>query len=307
MLKKIKNNSKIGVIAPAFQPNQERLEKGIQYLEKSRYSVVRGNSLTEKHGYLAGSDQTRIDDLHNMFKDPEIDAIICARGGWGCLRLLDKIDFDLIKNNPKLIVGYSDITTLQLAVLKKSRLPSMSGPMVADEMGTGIKEFTEQHFWQQIYNENETYSIEYNFPDTQEWNSGKAEGILLGGCLSMIAHQLGTDYSPDYNNSILFLEDVGEEPYRIDRYLAQLKQAGIFKQINGLILGNFIDCENQDPDRQSFTIDEVLKDYFSYVPYPVIYNFPYGHDMIKFSMPIGVQTRISTGDQVIKFANPFIV
>jgi muramoyltetrapeptide carboxypeptidase len=305
MINKIKKGSKIGVIAPAFQPDKEKLDKGLAYLLDSGYKVVRGKSLDAIYGYLAGNDLLRVDDLHTMFSDPEVDAIICARGGWGCLRILDQLDYDLIRKNPKILVGYSDITTLHLAIWKKSGLPGISGPMTAIEMGTGIEPFTEKHFWDQVYNTGQYYEFTWEPDSTETWQTGEADGILLGGCLAMVAHQLGTDYSPDYKDSILLLEDVGEEPYRIDRYLAQLRQAGIFDQINGLILGNFLDCENQNPDRPSFTVKEVLQEYCQDLKYPVIYDFPYGHGMIKISVPIGMHTQINTNLLSIKFANPF--
>lgn len=303
-MKKIQKGSKIGVLAPAFQPKPERLQKGIDYLKSLGYSVVEGLSLYAKHGYLAGSDQLRLDDIHQMFADPEIDAIICARGGWGCLRLLDQLDYELVKSNPKLFIGYSDVTTLQLAFWTHGQVPSLSGPMVAVEMGTGIEEFTATHFWGQLFNPNPQYSIHFNPQESPIGQHGQAVGTLLGGCLSMVAHQLGTPYSPDYNDCILFLEDIGEEPYRIDRYLAQMKQAGVFENIRALILGNFIDCENQDADRPSFTVDEVLQDYFSQKTYPVIYNFPYGHGMVKVSLPIGVPAKIDTESALLELANP---
>lgn len=306
MLKKLHKGGKIGVIAPGFQPDPDKLEKGIGYLQSLDYSVVRGKSLDAKYGYLAGTDQLRTDDIHQMYSDPEISAIICARGGWGCLRLLDKLDYDLIKNNPKVIIGYSDITTLQLAFWNQIKLPSLSGPMAAVEMGKKMESFTENHFWEQITNPESTYLFQYDADITKNWNPGQTKGTLLGGCLSMITHLLGTPYSPDYADSVLFLEDVGEEAYRIDRYLAQLKQAGVFDKINGVILGNIIEGENTNAQKAAFTIEEVLKQYFDDVNYPVIYNFPYGHGAFKFSMPIGAQAVIDTTNNQLRISNIFL-
>jgi muramoyltetrapeptide carboxypeptidase len=306
MLRRIQKGGKLGVIAPGFQPNPDKLQKGIDYLTKLGYAVKRGKSLTAKHGYLAGDDNLRIDDLHSMFSDPEIDGIICARGGWGCLRLLDKLDYDMINQNPKLLVGYSDITTLQLALWQKAGIPSLSGPMAAVEMGGEILEFTEKHFWGQINNRHPEYTINFKDTETIIWQSGQAEGRLLGGCLSIVASQLGTGFSPNYRDSILFLEEVGEKPYRVDRSLAQLKQAGIFNQINGLILGNFIDCVDENDDQESFSIEEVLQDYFGNSHYPVLFNFPYGHGMKKVSMPVGVLSKLDTAQTNIKFVSLFI-
>jgi len=306
MIRSINSNSKVGIISPAWIPIEDRMKSGIQYLEKKGFKIVKGKNVGHEHGYFAGTDEERLSDFHDMFADPEIDMILCARGGWGGLRLLDKIDYDLIRQNPKLFVGYSDITTLQLAIWKKTGVPSLSGPMVGVEMGKGILPFTEQHFWGQVHNTDPQYHFNFVETDTFILNTGQAKGHLLGGCLSLVCHLVGTPYSPDYSGAILFLEDVGEKPYKIDRYLAHLKQAGVFDQINGLILGDFIDCE-ADEDEVSFQLDEILDEYFAGVSYPVIRNFPYGHGDLKFSMPVGVKTTLDTENRELSFANPFLV
>jgi len=304
MLKKIEQGAKIGIIAPAFQPDAEKLDNGITYLQNMGYTVIRGKSLSAKYGYLAGTDEVRLYDLHRMFADPEVSAILCARGGWGCMRLLDKLDFNLIENNKKPLIGYSDITTLQLALWKTLGLPSLSGPMAAVDLRMDIDAYTEKHFWDQINNSDTFYSFKYG-EDAETWHSGKTEGILMGGCLSMTAHLLGTPYSPDYSGCILFLEDIGEEPYRIDRFMSQLQLAGIFSQIRGLILGRFIDCDPSGSQQKSFTVKEVLEQYFAKVDYPVIYNFPYGHQKNKFTMPIGARASLNTDVRELKLTNIF--
>jgi len=304
-LRALKPGGKIGLIAPAFPPNPEKLKNGIDYLLGLGYELELGDSLTARHGYFAGSDTLRLDDIHRMFDDSSIDMVLCARGGWGGLRLLDKIDFDLIQQNPKALIGYSDVTTLQAAIWHKTGVPSFSGPMAAVEMGSQILPFTSKHFWEQIRNPNPEYEFDFSEEKVEVWKKGNAEGILLGGCLSMIAHQLGTPWAPDFNNSILFLEDVGEPPYKIDRYLAQMRQAGLFTNISALILGDFIDCVDENPERHSFTLTEVLKEYFSDTPYPVLYNFPYGHGMKKMTMPVGVKTKLDTNRKLLTFQNPF--
>jgi muramoyltetrapeptide carboxypeptidase len=183
-------------------------------------------------------------------------------------------------------------------------IPSFSGPMAGVEMGIGILPFTEQHFWRQIKNNSSEYKFLFGETKTSVMVPGIAKGVLLGGCLSLVCHSLGTIYSPDYEGAILFLEDVGEKPYKIDRYLAHLKQAGVFERLNGLILGDFIEC-NPEEDKLSFTVTEILQSYFSDSSYPVLFNFPYGHGELKFTMPIGVRTRLDTSQKEICFANPF--
>jgi muramoyltetrapeptide carboxypeptidase len=304
MFHRIKKGSTIGLIAPAWIPNKERLEKGIAYLQKSGFKIKLGKYIYEKHGYFAGSDQQRLSDLHRMYADPEVLAIICARGGWGSLRILDKIDYSLIRKNPKPLIGYSDITGLQLAIWSKCQIPSLSGPFVAVEMANGINPFTEKHFWGQLFNRESKYKFNFSDTSTNFLHPGNSSGILVGGCLSLITSLLGTSYCPNYENTILFIEEVGEKPYKIDRNLAQLKQAGIFNKINGLILGNFIDCDDSKTEH-SFTVEEIFRDYFVKSNYPVIINFPYGHNGVMMSIPIGIRALIDGDKNEISFANPF--
>ena len=300
----MRDNLTAGVISPAWIPNPERMEKGLNYLAEKGIKVINGEHLGKEYGYFAGSDEERVSDLHRMFADPEVDLILCARGGWGGLRLVDHLNYELIRQNPKLLVGYSDITTLQLAIWKKCSIPSFSGPMVGVEMGKGIVPFTEQHFWGQVYNNEPDYHFSYHQTSTSVLKKGEGKGRLLGGCMSLVCHLLGTEFSPDYRNSILFLEDVGEKPYKIDRYLAHLKQAGIFDQIEGLILGDFIDCEPEEGEK-SFKIEEIFASYFSSADFPVLVNFPYGHGDFKFTMPIGVDCILSTETHELILENPF--
>ena len=304
MMRSINRKSAVGIISPAWIPKEDRMKKGLQYLEDKGFKIKKGKNLGEEYGYFAGTDGQRLADIHDMFTDPEVDMIVCARGGWGGLRLIDKLDYELIKINAKLFVGYSDITTLQLALWAKTGLSSLSGPMVGVEMGKGILPFTEKHFLGQIFNEDPVYEFNFRETDAIVFKPGRAAGTLLGGCLSLVSHLIGTPYSPDYSGAILFLEDVGEKPYKIDRYLAHLKQAGILNQINGLILGDFIDCE-ADEDEISFKVDEILDDYFAGANYPVLRNFPYGHGDLKFSMPVGAKTILDTVKGELIFGNPF--
>jgi len=305
MLRPIQKNSTIGVIAPAYAPDPDRLNLGIEYLHSQGYSVIKGKSTESVHGHFAGEDDIRLSDLHNMYQRSDVDAIFCARGGWGCLKYIDRIDYELIKKNPKALVGYSDITTLQLAIFQQTGLPSISGPMVAVEMGTGILDFTEKHFFDQVFNSSDTYQIDLDNVGAKTMKSGKASGTLLGGCLSLIASQIGTKYMPSFEGSILFIEDVGESSYKIDRYLAQIRQSGILHSVNGAILGQFLDCDPEEDDKKSFSITDILHEYFDHLKIPVIYNFPYGHGMKKISMPLGVTTVLDTQNKSLQFGNPF--
>ncbi len=302
-LRSLPAGATLAVTAPAFPADAEKIDKGIRYLEGLGYRVRRGKTLTAREGYLSGDDTLRAGELNAFFADEAVDGIICARGGWGTLRLLDKLDFELITRCPKMISGYSDITTLQLALLARAGLPSFSGPMVAVEMANGIEDFTAQHFWGQINNRQEEYRFDLAALEAKTENGGRAEGPLIGGCLSLISHLLGTPYMPDVSGSIFFIEDVGEEPYKMDRYLAHLRQAGVFERINGLIIGQFLDCE--DARRPEPTIHEVIYEYIRELTIPVIYDFPYGHGMRKVSMPIGARATLDTTAGYLAFENPF--
>lgn len=303
MLRKINKGSTIGIIAPGFTANSEKIATGITYLQGKGFKIKQGISIGQNFGYFSATDDQRAKEINNFFADPQIDAIFCVRGGWGSLRLLDKINYDLIKNNPKALVGYSDITTLQLAIWHKCGIPSISGPMVAVEMAGGILDFTEKYFWSQIENMDKTFIIKLDETGGHFDKTVSAEGVLLGGCLTLIVHQLGTHYAPDFKNSILFIEDVGEEPYKIDRNLAQLKQAGILNSLNGLIVGSFVDC--LDNRVNSFSIDEIFQHYFAGLTCPVIYDFPYGHILKKVSLPIGIKARLNAPENSIIIDNPF--
>ena len=243
----------IGIVSPASRPlDDKKYINGIRYLKHLGYKVVESRHVLDSYGYLAGTDPDRVDDLNLMFSDPQIDAIFCSRGGYGSPRIIETIDFETIQNNPKIFVGYSDITSLNLAIWEKTGMVSFPGPMVAVEMGKGINRFTEQWFWQTL-NLTAPSGLLANPSDMpiQVFNPGKAKGKLLGGCLSLINVLLGTAYCPDFKGEILIIEDIEEEPYRGDRYLAQLKMAGISYQSAGSILGQFVDCVLSDPVKPS--------------------------------------------------------
>lgn len=293
---RLSKTATIGVVSPASCPSDEQIYRhGISYLKKIGYNVTESGHVLDKRGYLAGDDGDRVNDLNKMFRDPAIDAIICSRGGYGAPRIIDQIDFQAIQNNPKIFVGYSDITSLNLAIWQKTGLVNFSGSMVAVEMGRGIDPFTEHHFWKML-NSDQPIGLLSNPPEypVKVFNPGKAEGRLLGGCLSLVNVLLGTSYCPDFEKAILFIEDIDEEPYRVDRYLAQLKLAGILNQVSGIIVGQFIDCDPKDPEKPNLALDEIFKDYFRPLNIPIITNFAYGHGPVKHIMPVGVQAILDT-------------
>ncbi len=293
---KLRKGNTIAVLSPASPPHGEKKEqyaKGLQYLCDRGYRVAEGNHVLKEYGYLAGTDQERSDDLNAMLSSPEVHAIICSRGGYGTPRLLDKIDYRAVKKNPKIFVGYSDITCLQLALYAKTGLVSFSGPMVAVEMGKGMQPLTEKYFWP-LLTSTRRISMKASVPEIQPiiYRRGVADGRLLGGCLSLIAPLLGTEYQPDFRGAILIVEDIGEEAYGIDRYLVQLRYAGILRQIKGLVLGQFLDVVDPEKSAPTLSLDEVIREYTSDLKIPIIGNFPYGHNDVKYTLPIGCRVRL---------------
>ncbi len=303
----LKPNDVIGVIAPGSAPSSpEKIDKGIRYLERLGYRVKLGKHAKNVHGYLAGRDAERLADLHAMFADHSVKAIFMARGGYGTPRLLPKIDYDLIRRNPKILVGYSDITALQLAIFKKVNLITFSGPMVAVEMFQKMDPSTEEFFWRLITSPLSLGKVMNPGGERlrrfgSQTKKSPAKGRLLGGNLSMIISLMGTPFQPDYANQILFLEEVGEEPYRVDRMLTQLKLAGILRAIKGLILGSFADCVPADKSKPSLTVEDVQRELLEDLKIPILSNVAFGHIPQKLTMPIGLKARISARAGSLEF------
>ena len=295
--KRLRKGDLIGVISPASSPNElERIEKGVKYLEGLGYKVAVGKNVGKVHGYLAGTDEERLDDLHSMFGNKDIKAIFNVRGGYGSGRLLDKINYGLIKRNPKIFVGYSDITALQMAFLKKTGLITFAGPMVAvDFASDNVDPFTEENFWKIITSSKKIGKI--NNPNNEKFytlSKGRGEGSLIGGNLALLISLMGTDYQPNFSNSVLLLEDIGEDPYRIDRMFYQLKYAKVFSKIKGIILGRFVDCYIKDKTQSSLTLNDVISDYLEELKIPVLYNVKHGHIKENLTIPWGLKTKINT-------------
>lgn len=300
--KRLNKGDLIGIITPASIPDDlTRINKGVKYLESLGYRVEVGKNVGKVRGYLAGTDEERLEDLHYMFSKKAVKAIICARGGYGTPRLLNRIDYSLIKKNPKIFVGYSDITALQMAFLKKCNLITFAGPMVAvDFWKDEVSKFTEEQFWKMITSP-EPFGKLAN-PDNERFfvlNKGNASGRLMGGNLALLTAIMGTEYIPSFENNILMLEDIGEPPYRIDRMLNQIKLAKGFEQVSAVVLGRFVDCYDTE-GAKSLTLNEVIADYLSNINKPVIYNFKHGHISDNITVPFGVNCLINTEENSLK-------
>jgi muramoyltetrapeptide carboxypeptidase len=293
---RLHKGSTIGLIAPASTPSsEEKIEKGAAYLEQLGYRVKFGKHIRKIHGYLAGTDEERAADFNTMVRDKDVKAIFTIRGGYGTPRILRMIDYRSLRQNPKIIAGYSDITALQLAIFRKIGLVTFSGPMTGSDMWKDFDPYTEEHFWQLLTSTKKIGVLKNPIDEPLKiLKAGKARGRLLGGNLSLIACLMGTPFLPNMRSSILFLEDVEEAPYRVDRILAQLLNAGVLHGLAGLVFGKFTDCNPDNPSAPHFVIDHVLDEYANTIKRPVAANFQYGHIPQKLTVPIGLQALLDT-------------
>ena len=293
---RLRKGDVIGLIAPASTPStEEKIEKGAAYLEQLGYRVTFGEHLRNRHGYLAGTDEDRATDFNNMVHDKNVKAIFAVRGGYGTPRILQLLDYRSLKQNPKIIVGYSDITALQLAIFREIGLVTFSGPMTGTDMWKDFDPYTEEHFWRMLRS-TKKIGIMKNPSDEplRILKHGKAHGRLLGGNLSLTACLMGTQFLPKLRGSILFLEDVEEAPHRIDRMLAQLLNAGVLQELAGLVFGKFTDCNPSDPSEPHLTLTQIQKEYAEKIKCPVVANFQYGHIPRKLTVPIGLQAMLDS-------------
>ena len=285
-------SSRVAVAAPASAAlDPKDAEAGLRALRAAGLRVEAAHDLGAPLGYLAGSDAARADALNALLRRGDLDAVVCLRGGYGLLRILDRIDYAAARAHPKLVVGYSDVTALHLALYAEAGLPGVSGPMVAPDWGPGLDAATEADFWR-VAGGDAGYAV--RGPGGERLHAmrdGEAEGVLLGGNLALTAALLGTPYLPDLTGAILFLEDVGEPPYRIDGLLARLRLAGVLGRLGGLVFGMFTGAE-APAGRPSLSVEEVLAHYAPCVDGPVASGLVYGHVRRKSTLPVGVRARL---------------
>jgi muramoyltetrapeptide carboxypeptidase len=279
----------IGVLAPAGPVAEEEIQPGIEAFESLGFHVLPSPNLLLREGYLAGSDDLRLHDLHTMFGDDRVKAIICARGGYGSLRLFDRIDFDLIKSHPKILVGYSDITSLLLAVYRRANLVTLHGPVLKDitrNRGRNLE------LLMRLLTSDELITL--TFDAAKPIREGSAAGRLMGGNLSLLTHLLGTPFMPSLKGALLFIEERGEAPYRIDRMLTQLRLSGLLDKCAGLMIGTFEEC-GEVSDVASL-IEERLSD----LRVPIMTGLPVGHGEENLAMPIGVKAVLDTSRMTLR-------
>jgi len=284
----------IGVIAPGAAVEEEAVRAGAAVLEQAGYRVRIGASVQRKSGYLAGTDKERLADLVEMFGDPEVRAIVAARGGYGSGRLLPLFDPATARQHPKIFVGYSDLTFLLAQLIQRAELVAFHGPMVAE--------------LEQNPDGAETLLAMLSGDRTQ-WNlsasaivqPGTAEGVIVGGCLSILVAMLGTPYALETAGRLLFIEEVNEKPYRIDRMLTQLRQAGKLDAVAGVIFGEMAGCVAAP--QEAVTVKDVIRDAFAGVSYPVVFGLCSGHGGGTTTLPLGIRARLA-GERLSLLESP---
>lgn len=294
----------IGIVAPAGPVDALALEVGLARLHAWGYRTRLGAHVLAQWGHLAGPDAARASDFNQLWADPDVDGILCLRGGYGSLRLLDRIDWAAIRQHPKFFCGFSDITALHLALAKEAHLVTFHGPM-ATAFGEA-EDYNAAGLLRAMQEPGALGTIPWpsSIADPRVIQPGVAEGPLLGGNLSGIVSLLGTPWEPDLTGAILLLEDVDESPPRIDRMLAQLRQAGKLQGLRGVLFGDSPDCLVRQDGRPSLTLMEILADYFGGLGIPVLYGFPCGHTAYRATLPLGVRARLDATEGSLAFLEP---
>ncbi len=310
----------IAFVAPAGPLDRKRMELARRRLEARGFKVRMPADLFRTRGYLAGDDRTRAAELMAAFRDPNVRAVFPGTGGYGAMRILDLLDYDAIRAHPKILIGFSDITALHLAINRKAGLVTFHTPVPMWGLGSeeNLDPFAAKVFWRALLRSQYLdrrgqprspgweYVLPADAPPIKTLVPGVARGRLTGGNLSLIVALIGTEYEIDTDGAILFLEDVGERPYRIDRYLCQLRLAGKFDHLAGVILGQFTKCKPKR-DEPSLTLEQVFQDYFGGLGVPVIENFPVGHVRRNATLPYGVMVELDARARRVRvLENPVV-
>ncbi|PIC74436.1 LD-carboxypeptidase [Sporosarcina sp. P17b] len=287
----------IGIVAPASPVERKVLERSFQFLEQLglRYKV--GQSVYKKNGYLAGTDEERLADLHDMFKDPEVKGIFCAGGGYGSARYAEQLDLDLIHDNPKVFWGFSDITYLHTVIRQGAGLVTFHGPMLTSCVAQETFHEMSGKMFGQLFSPVEVHYTEAISP-LETLVGGVAEGEVIGGNLTQLVNSLGSEFEIKTNNRLLVLEDVGEEPYKVDRLLNQLRLAGKLREAAGIVIGDFAKSTPTKPDA-SLAMNEVFDHYFGNLNQPVVKGFRIGHCEPNIAIPFGVKGRLDAHNKTL--------
>lgn len=292
---RLKPGDTVGIVAPAGPFDPEKFMKGTAVLESMGFRTVFDEAIFQKHGFLAGTDVQRADRVNRLFADASIQAVVCARGGYGSMRILPFLDFETIQNNPKIFVGFSDISVLLSVLHDRCDLVTFHGPVV-----TTLADAAEETIAAMRWALTSTTALELAPVNGIVVRPGLSSGPVAGGNLTTLCHLVGTPYAPNFKGKILLLEDLGEAPYRIDRMLTQMKLAGCFNGIAGLVLGSFEECGYLNE------IYAIVGNTFEDMDIPVMAGFEIGHGRRNIMIPLGLGATLDTGKERLLFHEPAV-
>lgn len=281
----LKHGDTIGICAPSGSFDRQQFEKGLDVIREMGFDLLIPKDIYETKRYLAGNDSLRAAVITNFFADKNVKAIMCARGGFGAIRILDILDWKIIQKNPKVFIGFSDITALLINLTKFPLMKVIHGPNITS-LANAEQATRDSLYELLIIGSAGTSGMRANAPVII--NKGSCKGNFLGGNLATLNHLVGTVYQPEFKDCILFIEDTGESPYKIDRMLTQMKMAGCFKGIRGVVAGSFKDCENL------LMIREIIEEIFNEYDVPILAGIDSGHGRVNLSLPLGVEVELDT-------------
>ena len=290
--KALQKNSTIGIVSPSYWLEETILKKTTRFFTDLGYKIKISASNNLQWGPFAGTPQERADDLHRMFTDPDIDAVMCARGGYGANRVLPLLDYELIRKNPKIFIGYSDITAYLTSITQQTNLVTFHGPMLTTYKSSWV-DYNYDLMNRVLTGDNNINIITPRSLKTRILKDGTASGPLWGGNMCLLINRLGTLGALDTNGIILFIEDIDEYLYSFERMIVQMRTAGMFDKINGLIIGELKDMKDQDI-KFGRNSDQIILDICGDLDIPIISNFPCGHGKYQATLPISIQTEINT-------------
>ncbi|MDU1904591.1 MAG: LD-carboxypeptidase [Dysgonomonas sp.] len=312
----LSKGDKVGLVAPAWSINEEGLRQSVERVKLLGFEPVYSDKILNRYGYFSGTDKERADEFNSMVRNPEIKGIIAAGGGYGCARILDLLDYELIRKNPKVIIGFSDNTALVNAIYQKTGLITFHGPISR----TIHRDYNRKQFENIVMNPTSQYTIESTADDLRKsaddevfdryvLTSGKVQGKLAGGNLSLICSMVGTPYEIDLQDKIVMIEDVGEEPYRIDRMLTQLILGGQLAKAAGIAFGICKGCGKSDKTKapNSFTLRQVIEDRIRPLHIPAVYGLSFGHNENNFTFPIGLSAELDTDNMTVKLLETAVI
>lgn len=299
----LKEGDLIGLVTPGSPITEEQLEEAVQKIESLGYKTYYTDSVRSEYGYFAGKDQERADELMHMFTQEEVNGIWCVRGGYGSIRILNLLDFDLIEQNPKVFIGYSDITALLTSVYERTGLVTYHGPMGVSE----FNEFSLESLEQVVVDPGKKYKYPYKREagteenpefDRYTLNGGRAEGELIGGNISVLDSMIGSSFEPDFENKVVYLEEIDEKTYKVDKMLFHLLEATNLKKAAGIVMGVMGNCDQAEAP--TLSLKQAISDLLEPLDMPVSYGFSFGHIKEMITLPNGIRARFNANRNSLK-------